>query len=172
MEAKVKTITPWRERNRESERARARAYYKQNKKEILRKEKETNKLFPEKRRKVVERFEMKQGKSKRILAQTKYRAKKINCDFNLEVSDIIIPDRCPVLDIELVINKKKPKYNSISVDRIEPKLGYTKGNIQIMSYQANAMKQNATPEELLKFAEWVQKTYAIKAVPTAVTSGN
>lgn len=90
------------------------------------------------------------------------RALKHNLPFNLEVSDIIIPDVCPILGISIKENKgKSGAYkNSISIDKIEPTKGYTKGNIQIMSQLANQMKGAATPEELLTFAHYIIKTYS------------
>ena len=44
-----------------------------------------------------------------------------------------------------------------SADRIDPRKGYVRGNIQVISMKANAMKANATPEELRSFALWVLK---------------
>ena len=89
------------------------------------------------------------------------RAKKENIYFDIEKSDIIIPEICPVLNKPLVVNAGSPggsKY-SPSLDKIIPEMGYTKGNIMVMSLLANQMKANATPEELILFAEWVLKTY-------------
>lgn len=88
-------------------------------------------------------------------------AKRKGVPFDLELNDINYPECCPILGIPLVRNTgdKSAKENSPSVDRIDPSKGYTKDNIQIISAKANVMKNNATKEELLRFAEWVLKTY-------------
>jgi hypothetical protein len=96
---------------------------------------------------------------KRWLAVTKNRAKNEGFPFNLVEEDITIPEICPILGIVLKRNKRKLSYDSPSIDKIRPKLGYVKGNIQVISQRANVMKNDATPEELLKFADWVYKTY-------------
>ncbi len=94
---------------------------------------------------------------------TRSWARKRNIPFNLTEEDVAAPKVCPVLGIPLVVNRGPrgtgPMPNSPSVDRIDPTKGYTKGNVQIISHRANAMKQNATPEELRQFACWVFKTY-------------
>ncbi len=48
---------------------------------------------------------------------------------------------------------------SPTLDRIVPELGYVPGNIQVISNRANMMKGNATPDELLQFAAWIQAAY-------------
>jgi len=96
-----------------------------------------------------------------MLRAAKNRANKENIPFNLDVSDITIPDRCPILNIKLVQNSGKPggKGDSPSLDKIDPTLGYVKGNVQVISHLANMMKSSATKEQLKLFADWVQKTY-------------
>jgi hypothetical protein len=104
------------------------------------------------------------NKEKVMLACAKNRAKKKGFEFNIEEVDIIMPSTCPILDIpifkELNIGERKgPTGNSPSLDRINNAKGYIKGNIQVISHKANTMKANATPEELIKFAKWILKTY-------------
>lgn len=94
-----------------------------------------------------------------ILYRLKSRAKQKGLEFNLDESDIIIPQVCPVFGFELKQNEQAVRDNSISVDRIDNTKGYIKGNIQIMSNLANSMKKNASVEQLIMFANWVLKQY-------------
>ena len=93
----------------------------------------------------------------------KGRANRAGLPFDLEKGDIVIPTHCPVLGIPLFRNTggKRPTANSPSVDRIIPELGYVKGNIQVISQRANVMKNDASPDELRKFAEWVRNTFPL-----------
>lgn len=98
----------------------------------------------------------------KMLARAKMRAAKHGLPFNIDLSDIVIPEKCPVLGIDIYVNSGKPGafMNSPSLDKIIPELGYVKGNVQVMSQLANQMKGAATSEQLIKFSEWIQKTYA------------
>ena len=48
---------------------------------------------------------------------------------------------------------KKDKSYTPTLDRDEPKLGYVKGNIMIISDIANRMKQDTSPADLERFAQ-------------------
>lgn len=90
-----------------------------------------------------------------LLKGARARARRFNLEFNLERSDIIIPDVCPVL-------KKEFEHNTqyvATLDRVDNSKGYVKGNVQVISRRANLMKNDATPEELIEFAKWVLETY-------------
>jgi len=89
--------------------------------------------------------------------RAKQRSKELGRDFNIEVSDIVIPDVCPVLGIPLNMNcgRSGAYRNSPSLDRIDNTKGYVKGNIQVISQLANAMKCHASNEELHRFAQWI-----------------
>lgn len=95
-----------------------------------------------------------------VLNNIKQRAKIKNVPFDITIEDIPWVTHCPVFGWELKRGKGSgPRRQSPSVDRVIPELGYVKGNIQVMSSKANSMKQDATPEELLMFADWILKTY-------------
>lgn len=83
----------------------------------------------------------------------KERARIKNMSFTIEISDICIPERCPLLDIPLYMGEGKAGDNSPSVDRIDTTLGYVKGNIRVISRMANIMKAHATKEQLLLFSK-------------------
>ena len=73
------------------------------------------------------------------------------------------PKVCPILGNELKWGKKGTNGNnkggtadpfSPSLDRIDSTKDYVKGNVMIISTLANAMKQNATPEQLKRFSRY------------------
>jgi hypothetical protein len=93
--------------------------------------------------------------------RAKQRAKYKGIEFDLTADDIMIPDVCPATGITINANSgKSGAYkNSPSLDRIDNDRGYTKDNIQVLSQCANAMKGAASVDELVKFSQWVLKTY-------------
>ena len=87
----------------------------------------------------------------------KKRARDKQLDFNIEVSDIIIPQYCPLLNIPVIhkTGTKKRSANSPSLDRLDNTLGYIKGNIIVISWRANFLKSDATLQEFgLLFTNW------------------
>lgn len=93
-------------------------------------------------------------------AKDRATAKNLDYDLDREYLDTIYTTHCPVLGLELSYTENTVLAdNSATIDRINPELGYVKGNVQILSHKANRMKSNATTEELLKFADWVRESY-------------
>lgn len=90
------------------------------------------------------------------------RAKARGIPFRITTGDIreVYRDVCPVLGIPLKRNKRgSANSDSPTLDRIDSTRGYEIGNIQVLSNKANRMKSDATPEELLQFADWIIRTY-------------
>lgn len=88
-----------------------------------------------------------------MLNRTRKRAFAKNIPFNLEISDIVIPERCPILDIPLKLNTVSAKDDSPSLDKIDSSKGYIKGNVRVISRLANIMKAHATKEQIEKFCQ-------------------
>lgn len=87
-----------------------------------------------------------------LLKDARVRAKRKNLPFDLLPEDLLpLPDICPVLNVPF----DKSRRYSRSLDRIIPELGYVKGNVQVISQLANAMKWDSTREERIAFANWV-----------------
>jgi len=97
---------------------------------------------------------------KYLFKKAKERAKRKGLDFNITIDDIIVPEFCPILDIPLVMNNLAASHNSPTLDRINNKLGYVKGNVTVISFRANNLKSDATLDELKQFARWINKTMA------------
>lgn len=93
-----------------------------------------------------------------ILAKSRQHAKARGIAFDLTVADFPdgIPTVCPVLGIPLQRNEggHGPGDNSPSFDRIDSTRGYFPGNVIIVSNLANSIKNKATPEQLMKVAEF------------------
>lgn len=99
------------------------------------------------------------GAVSELLAAAKKRAKQQGVPFNLTAADIEIPQLCPVFQQPLIRKTGKgPSPWSPTLDKIIPSLGYVAGNVRILSHRANAMKNAASPKELLMFAAWIQST--------------
>lgn len=103
----------------------------------------------------LKRFEKKNRKISALLANCKKRARNLNLEFDLTYEFLceIIPKKCPCFGIDLEFGKASGMDNSPSVDRIDPKKGYTKENVWIISYRANRIKSDASLCELEQITE-------------------
>lgn len=91
-----------------------------------------------------------------LLRQIKLRAKKTGVKFNLTMDDIIVPKRCPVFGMVLKRGVGHSCDTSPTVDRINAKRGYVKGNVAIISRKANSLKGAATAAQHRHIAEWME----------------
>lgn len=85
----------------------------------------------------------------------RHRAQTKGMDFTITLEDIEIPELCPVLGIPLV-KRSSERFNSPSIDRIDNTKGYTPDNICVISYRANSLKNNASPEEMRRVLAYME----------------
>ena len=101
---------------------------------------------------------------KRLYTSTKMNAHLNGREHTIQYTDITLPSHCIYLGVELCYsipsdrNGEKP-FNLASLDRIDSSKGYIPGNVQVISFLANRMKQNATVEQLLAFAKGINKVH-------------
>jgi hypothetical protein len=132
-------------------------YYENNKDKVL----TTVSKYREKNRDLLREkdkaYNRRPGKREiRMLNAAKSRAKEKNLEFNITVEDIVIPEKCPLLGIELMHGdgtRKTCKSSSPSLDRIDSSKGYIKGNVWVISHKANTIKSNSTYEEFAMMAK-------------------
>lgn len=135
-------------------RIRRNSHYHKNK-EIIAEKRRT----PEYRKKNAEskRKYNKRHPEQYLLDKARERAKNIGVSFSLTTDDIFIPNRCPILNIELRPGNGKLHDCSPTIDRIVPSLGYTKDNIAVISWKANKIKSNGTLSELKQIVSWLER---------------
>ena len=90
----------------------------------------------------------------------KFRNKKGNkygWEWTIEFGDLEFPSHCPVLGLELdyFTEGKGRLENSVSFDRVDPTKGYIKGNVIVMSWRANRIKNDGTAQEHQQIANFM-----------------
>jgi hypothetical protein len=106
---------------------------------------------PIRRQKILDKqYLYKQNHREEVLLKAAIKkSKELALECNLTIDDIVVPEICPLLGIKISSNSNlKTRDNSPSIDRINPKRGYIKGNVWIVSYRANRIKNDATIQEL------------------------
>lgn len=92
----------------------------------------------------------------------KFQAKKANAirsgmDWSIYFGELTFPTHCPILGIELDYFAEGRQENSPSFDRLDNSRGYESGNVFIISWRANRIKNNGTKEEHRMIYEYLDK---------------
>lgn len=84
------------------------------------------------------------------LANAKQRARRgsLLCDIDLDYVRNLVVDTCPLLGLPILYAQSKLSDSSPTLDRKNPTLGYTKGNVAVISHRANRLKSDSTVEEM------------------------
>ena len=90
----------------------------------------------------------------------KFSAKKANAkrngiEFTLQFGHFEWPKYCPILGLEIDYFADGRQENSPSIDRIDSSKGYIPGNVHVISWRANRIKNDGTAEEHYKIAKYL-----------------
>lgn len=107
-----------------------------------------------------------------IIRNSKYCAKRRNIEFSIKYTDFELPELCPILGIKLEYgvghDGNAPQHATL--DRIDNTKGYVPGNVMIVSRLANAMKNEASFNQLQTFI--TNYSYLINYINEHGTLGN
>ena len=90
------------------------------------------------------------------ITQVRSRARKKGIPFDLIRGDIPLPEKCPIFGTPLVKGVGRLTNDSPSIDRIDPKRGYVRGNVVVVSMRANSIKREATIDDLRKMVAFYE----------------
>ncbi len=93
------------------------------------------------------------------LSNARLRANKSGVPIDIDKDYIrsIFTERCPVFDTVFELNGRKIRPESPSLDRLDPAKGYVRGNVAIISLRANAIKSNASWQDIQRVADWLKQ---------------
>lgn len=145
----------WRKTNKDRANELARNYRNKNKEKVN----TSNKNWRDKNKeKLAQQRKLTRLKNPEyfLYKSAKERAKRKNIPFSISVEDIIIPKVCPYLGIDLHISNKNMTDFSPTLDRVNPALGYVRGNVVVVSWRANRIKSDGTAAELRAIADAIE----------------
>ena len=87
------------------------------------------------------------------LGNARNRARKKGLPFTLKEEDLVFPDTCPCC-LQPMSQETDGFFDSPSLDRIVPELGYTKQNVVVICVRCNMFKNAATPEQMYWIADF------------------
>jgi hypothetical protein len=71
--------------------------------------------------------------------------------------------KCVISNVEMTYVAGKGRvFTNISIDRINSNIGYEKGNIQLVCFAVNVMKQENTLEDLIYWCREIMRTQDAK----------
>lgn len=110
------------------------------------------KAHPERRRATMKRWR-EADPIRYLFTCAKGRAKRDGTEFTITLADIPpMGTHCPLLGHAFPSADTHDRRFAPSLDRIDPALGYVPGNVWVVGYRANAVKNDGTAEEHEKIA--------------------
>jgi hypothetical protein len=98
------------------------------------------------------------------VCREKFRRKKASAktkgiDWTVQFGELEWPKECPILGLEIDYFAEERQENSPSFDRIDPSRGYVAGNVRIVSWRANRIKNDGSAKEHRLIAEYLENIF-------------
>lgn len=141
--------------NKEKIKEKVRLYRENNKEKHYNKTREYIKTHPEENKKHKKDW-MIRNPLYVLFSNCRARAKKEGYPFNLDfeyLKTLPRPEFCPVLGIPIDNSTIEHK---LSLDKLHPEKGYTKGNVFFISMKANRMKQDSSLQQLELLVKYIK----------------
>lgn len=97
-----------------------------------------------------------------LCSKARLRGRKSGLEATITAADLEWPTHCPVLGIELdyparsgMRKNRAVQANWPSLDRLDNTKGYVPGNVFVISFRANTLKNSATHEEIMKIGNYL-----------------
>jgi hypothetical protein len=104
----------------------------------------------------------------RLLTAAKKRAAKLGVPFRLTADDVAIPELCPALGFALyAIDRPGGGSNTPVLVAADPERGFVPGNVAVVSAVAARLLSEATPDQMLRVADWMEAAQAGEPLPLA-----
>lgn len=157
-----------RERDKERIKARKQAYYQRNKERVMEQHREylaknpgrSRDYYDEYRKKNRERIAAWWKKTPRgrfsVLLTLALKRRPTESPITIsELMDLWVSQkgRCAVTGIEMAWRQGETLPNSMSIDRIDNSIGYSKDNIRLVCYQVNTFRGRWSDEQMLEMAK-------------------
>lgn len=91
--------------------------------------------------------------------------------FSITFEELYKPEHCPILGVKLNYGcsdfsngKQSRDPCKASIDKLDPELGYVRGNVFIISWRANTLKSNMTIDELEKILDYMKRNNNGKSI--------
>lgn len=97
----------------------------------------------------------------RMVQEAKARATKKGIPFGITADHLEMPEVCPVLGIEISMGMGARADCSPSIDRIDSTKGYVPGNVRVISWRANRLKNDATLEEMKAIVGYMEAALGV-----------
>lgn len=93
-----------------------------------------------------------------LLYTARKRARRKGLQCTIDINDIVWPKDgvCPILGEPLKKHRGKMERNTPSLDRRDSSLGYVPGNVYVVSWWANYLKEQLSVEQAERMLEYIR----------------